>query len=52
MLPLPSFLSWIIAAPFRRILRKDRPETGWDLVWTFALYLALIALFSLPFLVL
>jgi protein-S-isoprenylcysteine O-methyltransferase Ste14 len=52
MLPLPGFLSRILSAPFRLVLRKDRPETGWDLVWTFALYLALIALLSLPFLVL
>lgn len=52
MLPLPRVLSRIIAAPFRLVLRKDRPETGWDLVWTFALYLALTALCSLPFLLL
>jgi protein-S-isoprenylcysteine O-methyltransferase Ste14 len=52
MLPLPRFLSRMISAPFRLVLRKERPENGWDLVWTFALYLALIALFSLPFLVL
>jgi protein-S-isoprenylcysteine O-methyltransferase Ste14 len=52
MLPLPRCLSRAIAAPFRLVLRKDRPETGWDLVWTFAIYLSAVALLSLPFVVL
>jgi NAD-dependent dihydropyrimidine dehydrogenase PreA subunit/protein-S-isoprenylcysteine O-methyltransferase Ste14/nitroreductase len=52
MLPLPGFLAQVISAPFRLVLRKDRPETGWDLVWTFAIYLAVIALLSLPFVML
>jgi len=52
MLPLPGFLSRMISAPFRLVLRKDRPETGWDLVWTFAIYLTVIALLSLPFVML
>jgi protein-S-isoprenylcysteine O-methyltransferase Ste14 len=52
LLPLPGFLSRIISAPFRLVLRKERPETGWDLVWTFFLYLTLVALLSVPFLVL
>ena len=52
MLPLPRFLSRVISAPFRLVLRKDRPETGWDLVLAFAIYLALIALLSLPFVLL
>ena len=51
MLPLPGFLSRMISAPFRLVLRKGRPETGWDLVWTFAIYLTVIALLSLPFLI-
>jgi protein-S-isoprenylcysteine O-methyltransferase Ste14 len=49
MLPLPGLLTRAISAPFRLVLRKDRPESGWDLVLAFALYLALIALLSLPF---
>lgn len=52
MLPLPRALSRAISAPFRLVLRKERPESGWDLVWTFALYAAAIALLSLPFVVL
>ena len=51
MLPLPGSLSRAISAPFRLITRKERPETGWDLVWVFGLYLGLGALASLPFLV-
>ena len=52
MLPLPATLSRAISAPTRLVLRKDRPESGWDLVLAFALYLALIALLSLPFVLL
>jgi protein-S-isoprenylcysteine O-methyltransferase Ste14 len=52
MLPLPGVLTRAISAPFRLVLRKDRPESGWDLVLAFALYLALIALLSLPFVLL
>jgi len=52
MLPLPRFLSRMISAPFRLILRKDRPETNWDLVGIFVIYLAVIVLLSLPFVVL
>lgn len=52
MLPLPGFLSRAISAPLRFILGKERPETGWDLVWTFAVYLGAVASLSLPFLAL
>jgi protein-S-isoprenylcysteine O-methyltransferase Ste14 len=52
ILPLPVFLSRVIAAPFRVIRGKRRPETGWDLVWTFAIYLTLICLLSVPFVIL
>jgi protein-S-isoprenylcysteine O-methyltransferase Ste14 len=52
LLPLPRLLSRTISAPFRLILKKDRPETGWDLVWTFAIYLAVVVALSLPFVVL
>jgi protein-S-isoprenylcysteine O-methyltransferase Ste14 len=49
MLPIPNFLSRAIALPIKLILRKDRPETRWDLVWVFAIYLVMIMLLSLPF---
>ncbi|MFL7810336.1 MAG: isoprenylcysteine carboxylmethyltransferase family protein [Anaerolineae bacterium] len=49
MLPLPNRLSRAIAAPFRLIRGKDTPATGWDLVWVFSIYLAIVGLLSLPF---
>jgi protein-S-isoprenylcysteine O-methyltransferase Ste14 len=49
MLPLPRFLARLISAPFRLVLRKDWPTTGWDLIWTFAIYISVVALLSLPF---
>jgi protein-S-isoprenylcysteine O-methyltransferase Ste14 len=52
LLPLPGLLSRVVSAPLRLVLRKERPERGWDLVWTFAIYLAVTALLSLPFVVL
>jgi protein-S-isoprenylcysteine O-methyltransferase Ste14 len=52
LLPLPNLLSWAISAPSRLVLRKERPETGWDLVWTFVIYLVVVALLSLPFVIL
>jgi hypothetical protein len=52
MLPLPRVLSQAVSAPFRFVLKKERPETGWDLVWTFVIYLVVIALLSAPFVVL
>jgi protein-S-isoprenylcysteine O-methyltransferase Ste14 len=52
LLPLPRPLSRAISAPFRLIRRKDAPETGWDLMWVFVIYLALLVLLSLPFVLL
>jgi protein-S-isoprenylcysteine O-methyltransferase Ste14 len=52
MLPLPGALARAISAPFRFIRRKNAPETGWDLVWVFGIYLALLILLSLPFVLL
>lgn len=49
MIPLPRFFAQAIAAPVRLVLKKDRPETTGDLVWTFVVYLAVIMLLSLPF---
>ena len=50
MVPLPRFLARLISAPFRLVLRKDWPTTGWDLVWTLTIYTSVVALLSLPFL--
>lgn len=52
MLPLPGFLERAISAPFRLVRGKEKPETRWDLLWTFAIYLPLICLLSLPFVIL
>ena len=52
LVPLPRTLSRLFSAPLRLILGKAWPETTWDLVWTFAIYLAVIALLSLPFVLL
>jgi protein-S-isoprenylcysteine O-methyltransferase Ste14 len=52
LVPLPRFLSRLFSAPLRLVLGKAWPETNWDLVWTFAIYLAVIAGLSLPFVLL
>jgi protein-S-isoprenylcysteine O-methyltransferase Ste14 len=52
MLPLPGFLERVISAPYRLIRGKERPDTRCDLIWTFAIYLSVICLLSLPFVVL
>ena len=51
MLPLPRLFSQAIAAPFRLILKKDKPTSGWDFLWTFIIYLAVIVVLSLPFVI-
>ncbi len=52
MLPLPGLLRRAVSAPFRLLLRKDRPETRGDLLWVFIIYLAVVMLLSLPFVLL
>lgn len=49
MLPLPGSIRRVIAAPFRLIVRKVKPDNRLDLIWVFVIYLALIMLLSLPF---
>jgi len=41
-----------VTSPIRLLLKKDRPETGRELVATFAIYAALLILLSLPFVLL
>ncbi len=48
MLPLPGFLSKIITAPNRILLRKGFPENGKEILYSFAIYLAILTLTSLP----
>jgi protein-S-isoprenylcysteine O-methyltransferase Ste14 len=52
MLPLPGFISRVVSAPMRAVLRKNHPEDGRDLVLTFVVYLAMFVLLSLPFVLL
>jgi protein-S-isoprenylcysteine O-methyltransferase Ste14 len=52
MFHLPKFVSTVVAAPVRFALRKDRPETGKELVATFAVYATLLILLSSPFILL
>ena len=52
MLPIPRFVSNVIAFPIRLLLKQDRPETGKELLVTFAIYATLLILLSLPFVLL
>jgi hypothetical protein len=52
MLPVPRFVSGVIAAPLRVVLKRDRPETGKDLAVTFLIYAVILMVLSVPFLVL
>lgn len=52
MFPLPKFISEVITAPIRLLLKKDRPENRKELLVTFVVYLAILVLLSLPFLLL
>jgi protein-S-isoprenylcysteine O-methyltransferase Ste14 len=52
MFPIPRFVSTAITLPMRLVLKKDRPETGKELVATFAVYATLLILLSLPFVLL
>ena len=49
MFPIPRFVSNVITFPMRLLLKKNRPETGEELLATFAVYAALLILLSLPF---
>jgi protein-S-isoprenylcysteine O-methyltransferase Ste14 len=52
MLPLPRFVSTVVTAPLRILLKKERPENRWDLLLTFVVYAAILISFSLPFVLL
>ena len=52
MFPIPKFVSTAITFPMRLVLKKDRPETGKELVAAFGVYATLLILLSLPFVLL
>lgn len=41
MLPLPRFLSKLFTAPNRALLKKELPENGFEVLYTFVIYLVL-----------
>jgi len=52
MFRIPKFVSTVITFPMRLLLKKNRPETGKELVATFAVYATLLILLSSPFVLL
>jgi protein-S-isoprenylcysteine O-methyltransferase Ste14 len=52
MVPIPKSISTVITFPIRLLLKKNRPETGRELLATFAIYATLFILLSLPFVLL
>ncbi len=52
MFRIPKSVSTAITFPMRLALKKNRPETGKELVATFAVYATLLILLSLPFVLL
>ena len=52
MLPLPKFISSAITAPIRILFKSNLPKSGKEIVCTFAVYIIILILLSLPFLLL
>jgi len=52
MFRIPRFVATLMTSPIRLLLKKNRPETGKELVATFAVYATLLILLSLPFVLL
>ena len=52
ILPLPRVVGRAMSAPFRLVFKKDRPETGKELIGAFAIYSGILIILSLPFVLL
>ena len=52
MFPIPKFISAVITAPIRILLKKSQPETKKELMATFTVYTVILVLLSLPFVLL
>jgi protein-S-isoprenylcysteine O-methyltransferase Ste14 len=52
MFPIPRFVSAVVTLPMRLLLQKSRPETGKELLASFAVYATLLVLLSSPFVLL
>jgi len=51
LMPLPSWLSSVIATPMRLAIRRSRPETGRQVAVVIGLYAAILITASIPFVV-
>ena len=49
MFRVPTFVSAVLTLPIKLLLKKSQPETGKELVATFAVYTTLLILLSSPF---
>ena len=52
MLPLPKFISSAVTAPIRILFKSNLPKNGKEIISTFAIYIIIFILLSLPFLLL
>jgi len=52
MFPIPKFITSLVTAPIRVLLRKNQPENRKEIIGTFAVYFLIFALLSLPFILL
>jgi hypothetical protein len=52
MFPIPKSVSVAVTFPMKLLLKKNRPETGKELLATFAVYATLLILLSSPFVLL
>jgi protein-S-isoprenylcysteine O-methyltransferase Ste14 len=51
LLPLPRWVSGLVAAPMRALLRNERPESGAEALAVVGLYAVLLVVLSVPFVV-
>ncbi len=52
MFSFPRFITSVITAPIRILFKKNQPETGKELIATFAVYSIILIVLSLPFVLL
>ena len=52
MFPIPGVIARTIWYPVRALIRKNQPETGRDIIVTFAVWAVILVLLSLPFVLL
>jgi len=52
MFPIPRFIASVATAPVRILFGKSQPESRKEIIGTFAVYLLILVLLSLPFVLL